>query len=104
MKINHPYIKVPNKISRNKIIPSIQKLTQLKKHFISPCFAFAQIYKLQRYGQYKMHGNVINILANVYQIQSILPHLPNDGAIIGVFLKRHYEYKSPYMSRFIQIC
>jgi hypothetical protein len=34
-----------------------------------------------------MHGNVINILANVDQTQSILPHLPHDGATIGVFLK-----------------
>jgi hypothetical protein len=30
---------------------------------------FAQIYKFQRYGQYKMHGSVINVLANVNQTQ-----------------------------------
>jgi len=34
-----------------------------------------------------MHGNVINVLANVDQTQSILPHLPHGGATIGVFLK-----------------
>jgi hypothetical protein len=34
-----------------------------------------------------MHGNVINVLANVIQTQSILPHLPHDGAKINVFLK-----------------
>jgi hypothetical protein len=34
-----------------------------------------------------MHGNVINVPANVDQIQSILPYLPHDGAIIGVFKK-----------------
>ncbi len=44
-----------------------------------------------------MHGGVIIVLANVDQIQSILSHLPRDGAIKGVFLKRHFEYKSPYM-------
>jgi hypothetical protein len=32
-----------------------------------------------------MHGNVINVLANVDQIQSILSRLSHDGAIIGVF-------------------
>jgi hypothetical protein len=46
-----------------------------------------------------MHSNVINVLTNVDQTQLILPHLPHDGAIINVFLKRHLEYKLPYMSR-----
>ncbi len=59
---------------------------------------FAQTYKLYRYGQYRMHGNVINVNAKVNEIQSILPHLPHD-ALIGVFLKQCFEYKSPYMSR-----
>ncbi len=31
------------------------------------------------------------------QIQPILPRLPYDGVIIGVFLKQHVEYKSLYM-------
>jgi hypothetical protein len=35
----------------------------------------------------------------VDQIQSRLPYLPRDGAIIGVFFKWHLGYKSPYMSR-----
>jgi hypothetical protein len=30
-----------------------------------------------------MHGNVINVLTNVDQIQSILPHFPHDGTTIG---------------------
>jgi hypothetical protein len=38
-------------------------------------------------------------LANVDQTQLILPCLPHDGAIIGVFLKWCLKYKSPYMSR-----
>jgi len=56
-----PLYQVPNQIHRNKIIPLVQKLTQLEKRFISPCFTFVQIYKLQRYMQYKMHGIVINV-------------------------------------------
>jgi hypothetical protein len=54
---------------------------------MSSGFAFAQIYKLEGYGQYKMHGSVFNVPVNVDQIQSILPRLPHDGAIIGVFRK-----------------
>ncbi len=34
-----------------------------------------------------MHGTIINVLANVDQIQSILRCLPHDGATIVVFLK-----------------
>jgi hypothetical protein len=34
-----------------------------------------------------MHGSVINVFANVDQIQSRLPCLSRDGAIIGVFFK-----------------
>jgi hypothetical protein len=46
-----------------------------------------------------MHGSVIDVPTNVDQIQSILSHLPYDGAIVGVLLKRLFEYKSLYMSR-----
>jgi len=99
VKINHLYIKYQIKNLERKLFPLVQKLTQLKKRFISPRLYFAQIYKLQGYGQYKIHGNVINVPTNVDQTQSILPHLPHDGATIGVFLKRCFEYKSPYMSR-----
>jgi len=36
-----------------------------------------------------MHGSVINVPTNVDQIQSILPHLPHDGATIGVFFQKY---------------
>jgi hypothetical protein len=39
----------------------------------------------------------------VDQTQPILPRLPHDGAIIGMFFKRHLEYKSPYMSRNVMV-
>jgi hypothetical protein len=51
--------------------PLVQNLTQLKKCLISICFTFVQIYELYDYGQYKMHGNFINVFANVNQTQSI---------------------------------
>jgi hypothetical protein len=92
-----PLYQVSNKKFKNKIIPSIHKLTQLEEHFISTCFNFAQIYKLQGYGQYNMHGNVINVFINVSQTQSILSCLPPDNATIGVFLKQRCGFKSPYM-------
>jgi hypothetical protein len=48
------------------------------KIFYFTTFVFVQIYKLYGYGQYTIHGSVINVFANVNQIQSILPHLLND--------------------------
>jgi hypothetical protein len=68
VKINHPYIKYQIKFSKNKIIPLVQKLTQLEEPFISRLI-FTQIYKLQGYEQYNMHDNFINVLANVDQTQ-----------------------------------
>jgi len=46
-----------------------------------------------------MHSSVINVLTNMNEIQSILPCLSHDDATISVFLKQHFEYKSPYMSK-----
>jgi hypothetical protein len=45
-----------------------------------------------------MHGNVINVLTNMNEFQSILSHLPHDDVTI-VFFKQCFEYKSPYMSK-----
>jgi hypothetical protein len=50
-----------------------------------------------------MHGSVINVLVNVDQIQLILPCLPHDRAIIGVFFKQCLEYKSLYMLRNVHL-
>jgi hypothetical protein len=49
-----------------------------------------------------MHDGVINVPRNVGQIESILSCLPHVGATIGVFLKRHLEYKLPRM--FQNVC
>jgi hypothetical protein len=61
------------------------KLTQVK-HLDPPTLAFVQIYKLYGYGQYRMHGVVINLFTNVNQIPLVLPHLPYEDATIGVIL------------------
>jgi len=86
MKINHAYIKYQIKFLKNNYSISL-KINTIKRTSISPHFAFAQIYKLQGYGQYKMHGSVINVPANVDQTQSILSHLPHDGVTIYVLFK-----------------
>ncbi len=48
-------------------------------------FTFVLTYKNHSYGQYRMHGSVINVIANVNQTQFILSYIPYDKAIIGMF-------------------
>ncbi len=60
-----------NNAFRNKIIPLVKISTQLD---ISSHLTFAQIYKFYVHGKYRMNSSVINVFANVNQIQSILPH------------------------------
>ncbi len=55
-------------------------------------FVFAQMYKINECGKYKMYGS-INVLTNVNQTQSIIPHALYDDVTIGVFLKWHVENK-----------
>jgi hypothetical protein len=50
------------------MISLVTKLTHLEEHFISSQLAFAQIYKLHGYGQYKMKGSVINVPTNINQM------------------------------------
>jgi hypothetical protein len=70
----------------------------LEERLISPRIAFAQIHKLHNFGQFKLHGSIINVPTNIDQTQSLLPRLPKDGTTIGILLKRRLEYRSPYMS------
>jgi hypothetical protein len=79
------------------MISSVTKLTHLEEYLISPQLAFAQIYKLHGYGQYKMKGVVINVPSNINKMQLVLPRLRYDEAIIDLFLKGQHEYKSHYM-------
>ncbi len=58
------------------------KINMKIKCLISPCFAFALIYKLYDYGQYRMHGIVFNLLTNVDQTQLILQCLSYDETTI----------------------
>ncbi len=86
VKINHLYIKYQIKFLERKLFHQFKNNT-IKITFYFTTYFFAQNFKFQGYGQYYMYGSVIDVHANVNQIQSILPHLPHDGATIGVFFK-----------------
>ena len=93
---------VPQKIYRSSIIESIKQLIVLEERMISLRLEFAQIHKLHNYGKYKLHGSIINVLANIDQTQPLLSRLLKDELIIGIYLKHCLEYKFKYMPRYIR--
>ena len=60
-----PFYCFLNNFSRSSIIGSMKQLTSLEERLISPPLAFAQIHRLHNYGQYKLHGSIINVPANI---------------------------------------
>jgi hypothetical protein len=97
-KIKTPKLLVLTNIKLNNDIDFVKKLNELKEQLISPCLSFAQIWRLQGYGQYNIKGSIINVPSNIKFTQSILFCLPRDETTISLSLKRQMEYKSPYLT------
>ncbi len=70
----------------------ILMLSNIKEHLIAPCFAFAQIFWLQGYEQYRIHESVVNVPTNLNLVQNVLPHMPYDDLSIIMLLKRKLKY------------
>ncbi len=51
-------------------------LNKIEECLIAPCLRFAQIFQLQGYGQYELHGSIVNVPTNLNVIQTILPRMP----------------------------
>ncbi len=62
---------VPHNISINIIINSVSNLYELEERLITPWETFAQIWQVEGYGQLKIHGNIINVVANFNRTQFI---------------------------------
>jgi hypothetical protein len=93
-----PKLLVLTNIILNNDIDFVKKLNELEEQLISPCLSFAQIWRLQGYGQYNIKGSIINVPSNINFTQSILFCLPHDETTISLSLKRQMEYKSPYLT------
>ncbi len=70
----------------------ILMLSNIKEHLIAPCFAFAQIFWLQGYEQYRIRESVVNVPTNLNLVQNVLPHMPYDDLSIIMLLKRKLKY------------
>ena len=55
-----------------------------------------QIHEHPRGGQFKIHGNVVNVPADVNSTVNVLPRSENELQTIAVTLKRRLSYKHHY--------
>ncbi len=71
----------------NPIISSILDLHELEQRLIAPQQVCTQIWQVEGCGQYKIWGNIINVLANVNKTQPILPYMSYDETTMRIILK-----------------
>jgi len=76
--------------------PEVLNLTQLEERLISPRIPFMQIRELPRGCQLSIHGNVVNVPAEVNLTVNSLPRSLNDSQTIPIKLKRKLTYKHHY--------
>jgi hypothetical protein len=62
-------------------------LNKIKERTFAPHLVFAQNFQLWGYGQYGMHGSIVNVPTNLNLIQNILPRLPYDDSSILFYFK-----------------
>ena len=78
--------------------PDFFDLNELECRLLAPRIAFQKLIQAPRGRQLKIHGNIVNVPADVYSTVKMLPRLPNDTATIKVNLKRKLQYKSSALS------
>ncbi len=74
----------------------LKDLTPLEERLISPRIPFMQVRELPRGGQLSIHGNVVNVPADVNSTVSVLPRPVNESQTIPIKLKRRLGYKHHY--------
>ncbi len=57
-------------------------LNKIQERLIAPHLVCAQNFQLWGYGQYGMHGSIVNVPTNLNLIQNILPWMPYDDSSI----------------------
>ena len=78
--------------------PSFFDLNELECRLLAPRLAFQKLMEAPRGQQLKIHGNIVNVPADVANTVSSLPRLPNETGTIKVNLKRKLQYKSAALS------
>ena len=77
--------------------PECLNVTPLEERLISPRIPFMQICELPRGGQLSIHGNVVNVPADVNSIVNTLTRPIDESQTIPIKLKRKLSYKHHYL-------
>ena len=67
------YLTVLKQTKWDSLFTQCLNLTPLEERLISPCIPFVQIRELPRGGQLSIHGNFVNVPADVNSTVSTLP-------------------------------
>ena len=78
--------------------PAFFDLNELECRLLAPRIAFQKLMQAPRGRQLKIHGNIVNVPADVTHTVSMLPRLPSETGTIKVNLKRKLQYKSSALS------
>ena len=79
--------------------PSHLNLHQLEWRLLAPRLVFMKIHRAPSGGQFKIEGNVVNVIANVANCVNSLPRLENNTDTIPAKLKRRLTYDSYTLSQ-----
>ena len=74
--------------------PSFFNLNELECRLLAPRHAFLKLMQAPKGKQLKIHGNIVNVPADVANTVNMLPRLPNQTSAIKVNIKRRLQYKS----------
>lgn len=76
------------------IPPELKNLTKLEERLIAPRIPFMQIKEMPRGGQLAMHGNVVNVPADVNKTVKVLPRNMDASETIPLKLKRSVSFRN----------
>ena len=79
-------------------------LNELECRLLAPRIAFQKLMQAPRGRQLKIHGNIVNVPADVTSTVTMLPRLQCETGTIKVNLKRKLQYKSSAMSLNVRPC
>ena len=71
--------------------PPFFDLNELECRLLAPRIAFQKLMQAPRGKQLKIHGNVVNVPADVVNTVSMLPRLPSETGTVEVNLKRKLQ-------------
>jgi len=85
----------------NKPNMDLKNIKRNRRMFNCTLSCVCTYFQLQKYGQYGMHGSIIDVPTNLRLIQNVMPQMPYDDSSISIFSKGKLEYKFIYIYIYI---